>query len=325
MSNFLDNDSVLLVGAGPMARAYAAVLEAMSRPYHIAGRGEASATQFEQEFNKRPGTGPFEVQLAAMGAAPHTAIVAASAANLAQVTRQLLTAGTKRLLVEKPLGFDIEGVVEIAALAGAAQAEVYVAYNRRFFASTECAAQFIDEDGGPLSVKFDFTESSRRIEALDKNPLELDGWFYGNSSHVIDLALFLGGVPKFLQAQSMNGLSWHSRGGIFTGHGETVSGAAMSWHANWLAPGRWGVEVMTRNRRLIMQPIEQLFVQTHDSFAVTQVKIDDSLDKKFKPGLYNQTHAFLNAPDDARLLSVQKFAAICPIYSVMRDGGHYTI
>ncbi|SMP37155.1 Predicted dehydrogenase [Roseibium denhamense] len=306
-----------------MARAYAAVLNAMSLPYHVAGRGEASAAQFELELNKRPGTGPFDAQLAQMAGAPRTAIVAASAISLAEVTRQLIGAGTKRLLVEKPLGFDVEEVREIASLAGAAQAEVYVAYNRRFFAATECAARFIDADGGPLSVKFDFTEASQRIEGLDKNPLELDGWFYGNSSHVIDLAFFLGGVPKNLQSQSREGLSWHPRGGIFTGHGETVSGAAICWHANWLAPGRWGVEIMTKKRRLIMQPMEQLFVQTHDSFAVTQVEIDDSLDKKFKPGLYNQVQAFLDAPGDTRLLSIQKFAEICPTYSVMRDGGQY--
>lgn len=311
---------VLLVGAGPMARAYAAVLTALETPFAVAGRGAASAAAFAAETGVRPGTGPLADQLAALPAAPRTAIVAASAVSLAEATRALLAAGVRRLLVEKPAALDPDGAAALAEAAEAAGAEAFVAYNRRFLASVLAAEAMIAEDGGPLSVKLDFTEATRRIEALDKRPAELAAWLYGNSTHVIDLAFHLGGAPRALNGISRGALSWHPSGAIFVGWGETEAGAALSWHADWLAPGRWGVEVMTARRRLILQPLEQLSVQDQSGFAVSPVALDDADDRAFKPGLLRQVAAFLAPAPDPRLLTLADHARRFTAYAAIRDG-----
>lgn len=311
---------LLLVGTGAMSAAYAKVLKALGQPFLAAGRGTERAEAFAREWSIETGHGPLREQLSRFDAVPETAIVAVSATNLAEVAEQLIEAGVRRLLVEKPVALNQADAKKLDIVARNAGAEAYVAYNRRFYASVEAARKIIDADGGVLSVKFDFTEARTRIEALDKDPAELEGWLFGNSTHVIDLAFFLGGHPKTIVAQSRGGLGWHPAGAIFTGCGTTDTGADFSYHSNWLAPGRWGVEVMTAKSRLVLQPMEQLFRQNQQSFALEPVAIDDTLDKEFKPGLYRQTEAFLSGDADLRLVGLSAQAEAFKNYTVIRDG-----
>jgi glycosyltransferase domain-containing protein len=121
----------------------------------------------------------------------------------------------------------------------------------------------------------------------------LRNWFLGNSTHVIDTAFFLGGKPKALHALHKGGTKWHPAASIFAGAGESESGALFSYHANWDAPGRWVIEMLTRQHRLIFKPMERLQIQNLGSVEINPVMIDESLDKDYKPGLYLQTKAFL--------------------------------
>lgn len=116
-------------------------------------------------------------------------------------------------------------------------------------------------------------------------------------------------------------MAWHKAGAVFSGCGEASSGAKFSYHANWQAPGRWGVEVMTAQRRLVLQPLEELYEQTHESFALNKRSIDDDLDKRYKPGVYRQVEAFLYGKDAGGLLSLSDHARRMEAYHKIRDGG----
>lgn len=317
------NTDVLLVGAGPMAQAYAQVLKSLGTRFAVAGRGAASAQAFEAATGFRAGTGALDAQLQALPRPLGKAVVAVSAANLTETTLALIEAGARDLLVEKPAGLTPAEVARLADAARAAKAHVAIAYNRRFYAATRAARAMIAEDGGPLSVKFDFTEATRRIEALRKDPRELAAWFYGNSTHVVDLAFHLAGEPEWLEADSEGGLAWHPAGAVFAGHGRTRRGALASWHADWLAPGRWGVEVMTARRRLVLQPMEELFVQVHGSFALAPAEIDYAIDKAFKPGLHAQVAAWLDATEPESFLLVEEHAARFAWFKTVLEGGSY--
>ena len=66
---------------------------------------------------------------------------------------------------------------------------------------------------------------------------------------------------------------------------------------------------MTRESRLILRPLEQLFVQQRGSFEVKQIELADELDKRHKPGLYRQIEAFVHGGDGAvHLLSLRQQA-----------------
>ncbi|MFC4237019.1 Gfo/Idh/MocA family protein [Thalassospira xianhensis] len=314
---------VLILGVGAMADAYAAALRDMGRPFIAAGRGRERAEAFAAKWQVQAGHGELVDQWQALVQKPVTAIVAVNANTLARTSAFLIDHGVKRLLIEKPAGLELAEVQELQAIAKKKDVDAYVGYNRRFYGSVEIARRMIAEDGGALSVKFDFTEASKRLEALDKPADELAGWFYANSTHVIDLAFFLGGEPTELNALSIGKLPWHPEGAIFTGMGRLQSGASFCYHANWISAGRWGVEVMTAKRRLVLQPMEQLSYQDHFSFTLKGVELPDDKDIVFKPGIYRQTEAFVGAKPDSRLLGLNDHARLFGIYACIRTGDSY--
>ncbi len=297
---------LLLVGAGPMARDYAKVLAALEVPFAVVGRGAASAASFEEATGVPVVLGGLDRYLASGTTPPDLAIVAVDVAQLAATTRRLLEHGVRRILVEKPAGLDAAEILAVAEAAAERDAEVFVAYNRRFYASTIAARELIAADGGVTSFQFEFTEWAHTIEPLPTASAIKAQWFLANSSHVADLAYHLGGLPVEWSAYVAGALPWHPAGAVFAGAGVADGGALFSYHANWASPGRWGVEILTRAHRLIFRPMEQLHVQVIGSVALTKLEIDDQADLAFKPGLYREVEAFLGRAPADHLLSISE-------------------
>jgi predicted dehydrogenase len=312
---------VLLVGAGPMAVAYAKVLQAQGVVPVTVGRGSASAAAFREATGLAASEVGIEAWIAGGHRVPARAVVAVGERWLGAVTRRLVEAGARSLLVEKPGGLDPADIRAVAAAAGARGASVSVGYNRRFYASVEAARRLIAEDGGVTSFHFEFTEWGHVIAPLEKEEGVKEQWFLANSTHVIDLAFHLGGAPAELSGYTAGGVDWHPSATVFAGAGRTGAGALFSYQANWQAPGRWGVEVLTRRRRLIFRPLEKLQVQSLGSVAIEPFALDDALDQQYKPGLYRQVAAFL-AGDGAILPGIAEQVAMLAWYERIRgDGG----
>ena len=296
MSDHLKEKNIWLIGAGYMAIEYAKVLQDMNIPFKVAGRGIKSAINFEKKTGLAVQTGEVNNFLKQIKELPFAAIVAVSVEQLATVTQLLLKKGVKRILVEKPGGLNLEELEELNHEAKKQNADIFVAYNRRFYTSTLKAKEIINKDGGVTSFNFDFTEWSHIIKDLKIPDIVKKQWFLANSTHVVNLAFFLGGIPKEIKCYTTGGLSWHPSASIFCGAGVTEQGLLFSYHSNWEAPGRWGVEIFTRKHRLILRPLENLYIQKIGSLNYEEIILDDSLDHKFKPGLYKQVETFLNNP-----------------------------
>ncbi len=307
--------TVWLVGAGGMAVSYAQVLQELGEPFLVIGRGTASAESFTAQTGVDVFTGGLDHALATF-TAPAKAIVCTGVEHLAAVTGQLVTAGTKCILTEKPGGlysWQLEQLLQSADSAGAA---VRVAYNRRFFASVKKAREIIAEDGGLLSCHFEFTEWSHKIADLFKGPGVKEAWFTANSSHVVDLAFHIAGPPEDWNCWSGGRLDWHPASARFCGAGRTRNGVYFSYFADWEAPGLWGVEFLTKRHRLILRPMEELHVTPMGSVAVEKIEIDNIADLNFKPGLYEQTSRFLTSDwDDFCTLAQQ--LQMCRVYEKM--------
>ena len=277
--------SLWLIGAGSMAMDYAKVLQALGQDFEVIGRNSASAEKFESITGLSVWQGGLDSALTAM-ANPEVAIVAVGVEHLAGVTIELIEAGTKRILIEKPGGLNTAQIWAVQHSAIKHKAEVMIGYNRRFYASTTLIRELIAEDGGATSCIFEFTEWSHVVSSLIKGVGVKEAWFLANSTHVIDLAFHLCGLPKDWQARYSGTLSWHPSAARYCGSGITDQGTLFSYHADWEAPGRWGLEVLTRKRRFILRPMEQLHVTLLGSVNIDNIEIDDRLDKIFKPGLY---------------------------------------
>jgi predicted dehydrogenase len=297
--------SILLAGAGPMAVEYTKVLKALGHTPVVVGRGEAAASKFAAETGVTAAVGGLDAWLDKAGVIPQAAIVAVGEKWVGQAAQSLMRRGVRRLLLEKPGGFDAPDIRAVGEMAAREGAQAYVGYNRRFYASVAKARQMIEADGGVTSFNFEFTEWSHVITPLQKEEGVKEQWFLSNSTHVIDLAFHLGGWPADLSAYVAGGLPWHPGASIFAGAGRTQAGALFSYQANWEAPGRFGVEVLTRRHRLIFRPLEKLQVQKIGSVAIEMAEIDDAMDQAYKPGLYAQTRAFLGAGDGLVTISEQ--------------------
>ncbi len=310
------NDNIWLIGTGVMAMEYAKVLLDLNSDFIAVGRSNKNCDSFRESFNVKVLDGGLQSFLQTKPDFPKAVIVAVGIEALSETVLNLLDFGVKYILLEKPgFGYPSE-LKSIINHKNASNAKIVLAYNRRFYGSVFEAERLIELDGGVTTFSFEFTEWSHIIKDLIKHPAEHQNWFLGNSSHIIDTAFFLSGKPKELCSFYDGSLPWHTKSSRFSGAGITENNALFSYIANWEAPGRWSMEFSTKSRRFIFRPIETLQVQELGSVAITTVEFDDSLDKKYKPGLYLQTSAFLNNDLD-RFCTIEEQSEMIEIYCKM--------
>lgn len=295
---------IWIIGAGGMAREYAKVLKALDKEFICVGRGEKSAKEFEDATGVPAFVGGLDNYLESKPSLPEAVIVATVEKSHVPNCIALMKYGVKRIFCEKPGFLYPQELDEVAKVSKESGAEIYYAYNRRFFASTLAAEKVIKEDGGLLSFNFEFTEWGHVIATYNFPKETLANWFYANSTHVVDLAFFLGGNPVEMTCFAMDEAEWHKPIN-FAGAGRTDKNVLFNYQANWDAPGRWAVEMLTSKHRIYLKPMEQLQLQDKGSVKVYPVEIDDRLDKEFKPGFYLETKAFLEG-DTERLCSLEQ-------------------
>lgn len=306
-------EKILILGAGPISAEYYKIFSSMGLDPVVVGRGEKSAAQFQQLV---PGAnillGGLEANRSALQGV-NRAVVAVSEDQLHIPCHILIESGVKNILVEKPGAATFEDLVALKSAADRHQAHVSIAYNRRSYSSVRELKKRIAEDGGVKSFTFDFSERAYVIEPLEKNPGVKENWFWHNSSHVVDLAFYLGGRPKRMHSEAAGRLSWHPAGAVFVGSGVSESGALFSYHANWSGPGRWGLEFVTDKNKYFLRPIEKLQVQKLGSMAVEDVVLDDKMDQEFKPGFKLQCERFMSGSGEG-LVALNEQTEMIPSY-----------
>ena len=281
-----------LVGAGEIAQEYAKVLLTLDRSFEVVGRGQRSASMFSKALKKKVHVGGIGAALKTFEA-PDQAIVAVGIEELASTAKLLLEAGTKRILLEKPGGVNLAEIKDLQKIAAQKKAEVFVAYNRRFFGSVVKAREIIKADGGVRSAAFEITEWSHIIKKLPLSSSIKQMWFVANTSHVVDLVFHFIGPPKNWSHFVDDPVDWHQTGSRFAGAGVSQKGAFFNYFGDWQASGRWGVEIMTKKSRLIFRPMEELSVVSIGSVEAAPVVLDNHPDVLFKPGFLLQTKAFI--------------------------------
>lgn len=289
----MDN-KIWLIGAGVMAQDYIKVLQGLNKDFVVIGRSENSAKKCRETTGCNVEVGGLDKYISISTNICSHAIIAVGVEKLFETAKQLLEHGVKNILLEKPGGLYTWQFEELNNLIKRKNANVIIAYNRRFYASVLKAQEIIKNDGGVTSFNFEFTEWAHIIESLVKAEGVKEKWFLGNSTHVVDLAFYLGGKPKEMCSFTSGSLSWHPSASNFAGSGISDKNALFNYQANWESPGRWSVEIFTKENRLIFRPIEKLQVQKRGTISqIFDENIDYSLDEKYKPGLYVQTKKFL--------------------------------
>jgi predicted dehydrogenase len=286
-------EDIFLIGTGPMALDYAKVLLAQGKNFNVIGRGIQSSLVFEKNCGIKPIIGGIDLFLKNNTLQSNTSFIIATGTEvLMPILKQIVSAGANKVLIEKPAAISIEELLENEAFLKPFSKKVFIAYNRRFYASVIEAKRLVEIDGGLKSMHFEFTEWAHKIEPLVKAPGVKENWFFANSTHVVDLAFYLAGNPADWKTYSKRGtINWHDKTN-FAGAGITENGVVFSFLSNWESAGRWGIELLTNKRRIYLKPLEGIEIQLKGTVALQSHSFNDQADKDFKPGLYKQVEAF---------------------------------
>jgi predicted dehydrogenase len=221
---------VLIVGAGPIGTEYIRICRDQALGCVVVTRTAETAAAVADAFDDvEVHHGGLSAYLAAH-TPPPTAIIATPVRTLARMTELLIHAGVTSLLVEKPCCLSASAARRVATTAAEHAADVWVAYNRRHYASVQRARRYIVADGGVSSVWVEITEATDRIDPTGHPAAVLRRWGIANTSHVLDLAFDLAGPPTRLRAeQHGSAVPWHPAGSVFMGTGRTADGVPIAY------------------------------------------------------------------------------------------------
>lgn len=310
--------NVLVIGSGYMANEYCQVLNDLDVDICVIGRSKSNCEKLKVKFpNIHVISGGIENydQLSRY----EYAIITSNVEYLFEHTKLVLESGIKNILVEKPGGKNLGEITKLYILNKSIKSNLFIAYNRRFYSSVNKFRELVSLDTKILSFNFEFTEWPHTFESQN-NEVVKENLLYANSTHLIDLAFFLGGKPSKLMSISTDKIDWHKKA-IFAGLGLTENEAMFSYQANWKGPGRWGIEIITENFRYYFRPLEELWIQKQRTVKLEKVEIDVSIDVKYKPGLFGQVNAFLFDQKDDRLIGINSHFENCEnIYEIILNG-----
>ena len=292
--------NIWLIGPGNIGLDYVKVLQSMSIDHILTVIGRSNKPDFpipvyskglKSYIDKNPNI-------------PEYAIVAVNENQLYSTTKQLIQFGVKNILIEKPASININDLNILIKSSLLKNTNLYVGYNRRFYQSVQTCKRMINESKGPISINFDFTEWIHTIDFNHYTKDELQHFFLCNSSHILDTVFYLAGKPSKINCLTNGKLKWHPSAAVFVGSGVTDKNILFSYSSNWLSAGRWGIEISLPNKKLILRPIEKLFVQQKGSLSLEEITLDN-IDENFKPGLYNEVKSFLGNRENLCTLNEQ--------------------
>ena len=312
----------LVVGAGKMGIAHLQTVAALAPEAFAAWAPSDRHRAAVEASGAQLLGGSLEDALQAFGAT-HV-FIASPVETLAPIALRVLATGVRHILLEKPAALTLSEGHQLLTVAKDLDAQIFVGYNRRFYASVRTALSLINTAAEQIeSVLFEFNEVVADPAGPKGHARHVkDRWLLANSMHVVDTAFHAVGLPDVQKSHFHHfaALSWHAAGSIFVGSGATLTGVPFAYHANWDSPGRWGFEWMTKSTRYVFRPMEKLSVMRRGQFNLEPVDIEDEMDIRFKPGVYHQNKAFLNGNLSSRLVTLQ--AAVDLIALAQRLAGY---
>lgn len=300
----MSKQNVILFGSDYMAEEYLKVLRAFGCRVSVIGRNQEKAVKLAEKYGATGFGGGVEALKNFSPKAADLVIIASAVESLKEVSCACLEKGYKNILVEKPGALNLFEFQEIKKKINA-DVIFRIAYNRRFYNSVLILKEKISADGGPVAAFFDFTDREKDIFSSPKSPQVLKRWGLANSTHVIDTAFYLVGLPVELTVMRDGTWERHPSGNVFVGCGKT-SECLFSYFSTWAGGGRWNIEISTKTGRYKLSPLEELQFCKKDQFSWVNIDMPDNDDQRHKPGLYKMVKSILIDKDYSNLPDIDQ-------------------
>jgi predicted dehydrogenase len=185
------------------------------------------------------------------------------------------------ILLEKPAGYNIADAQSIKDAARKRKSKVFVALNRRFYASTQMVRNDVNCLDAKRFIKVQDQQDQKAALAAGQPQLVVDNWMYANSIHLVDYFRVLG-RGKVTQVEPVH--SWDPQcPGPVISRIVFDSGDVGLYEGIWDGPGPWAVTVSTPLKRWELRPLEQAGIQNRGERKI-QLLEQHAWDQKFKPG-----------------------------------------
>ena len=155
-------NQIWLIGKGYMAFEYAKVLKDIDTNFLIISRSENCDNRIKELSSPLISGGVKEALK--NNAVPDFAIVAVTIENLFEVSLDLINAGCKNILIEKPGSLYRNQLEKISSLAIQKNCVIKIGYNRRFYSSVIELKKLCELEGGIKSINFEFTDISDQLK-----------------------------------------------------------------------------------------------------------------------------------------------------------------
>ena len=287
---------IAVIGAGYMAREHIKALKALDEtmPIGIMGRTKTNVDSIADEFD-------IPIRAASIKelydrTKAEALIIAVNELASPEIIGEALKYPWI-MLVEKPVSLDIDLSYKLEQERVTLNRQVYVAMNRRHYASTLKTAFLLQDDKNQRIIEVHDQENI--IAAANSGvPSEvISSWMVANSIHLVDyFNIFCRGRLVNLRVNS----ELDTKSPFFTSSFlEYDSGDIGIYTALWNAPGPWSVKITTRHQMLEMRPLEELEQQVFPQKRKHIVELPEH-HKTYKAGLLTQASALILAVQGER-------------------------
>jgi predicted dehydrogenase len=229
-------------------------------------------------------------------AKPDAVIIAVGHASTAEVASLVLAAGIP-CLIEKPAGYSSAETQQLAELASENNCLNVVGLNRRYYSTIQQALLEVIHQGPVTGILVEAHEPIADYRSRQTfEPWLYDNWIVANTIHAIDLLRMIGGelseVSGFRQRLA------EPRGDNFSISMRFESGTVGSFVSHWNSARGFGLKIFGVGVTAELFPLEEGFISFDTG---RRIKLTPTWsDLTFKPGIYAQDTAFLQAVCDRR-------------------------
>ncbi len=313
----------LVVGTGLIAEEYIKSLIALNCEFEIIGNTREKSSYISNKYDKICHTGGIENFN--FDKKCENIIIATPINLLYSHLKICITKckDLKNIFIEKPgclYTYQIKEIINIKK-----DINIFLAYNRRFYSSVIKGKEIIKNDKiKKLNLCINEYKLNEIAKVYEKELME--NYFTIMTTHVVDLAFFLAGVPNTFNVLNIDGygeLEYHKRGCFFNGNGITKNDIEFEYHGDWSESGKWKIELYLESGKILSyQPLEDLKIINIDG---TEEIIERSkIDIDFKPGYYYQVKSFISDKKD--LLNIEnQYGNLQVFHKMVGYNPHYNI
>ena len=284
---------LMIVGSGYMGFEYAKAARLLDIPFFVVSRSAPVHARQWNSLGVEPLVAPVQCTDTSGVAA---AVVAVDITESVAVSYRLIQMNIPEILVEKPLSLSSVEAAELLEYEESSSSHLHIGYNRRYFGSVQELSKIVESLRGPYHMHVDFSERIERLDLGAYDPRVLDSWVISNSSHVLDLLLYLAPTAELESTTTGGSLPWHTRASWFEGQGSFGEGK-FSYAADWRKSGSWSVSVTHSDVQYDLSPLESL-QRTQLSTGECEVLVKRKDPLSVKLGITEQLNDFWHGKRD---------------------------